>query len=270
MIYDVSTQAESILPLAAIAALEDQLDEYLLIGALARDLVCHAVAGLPITRRTYDLDISVAVANKSEYSRILRTLGKATTTGGPQRRIVSGFPVDVLPFGEIGEDDLLIEDGVETDLTGLAEAAATADTYLLGNGLAVICPTIDCMIALKIIAWRMRGSGTYKDAQDLALLLDATHSGPFEDRCWTQSAYGDRYEYDPDLVGPCLAGGDIARHLRETSLSKIVTALSDREVATLAARTPAPGFRPDQRRAQYDAILEGIELATSTGPGHHT
>lgn len=64
--FDVSARAtELCVPLAVLEQLQRELGDYMLIGALARDLHVAGIAGLPLGRATQDLDISIAVGSLS-------------------------------------------------------------------------------------------------------------------------------------------------------------------------------------------------------------
>lgn len=95
--FDASATAADVVPVTILARLDDLVGDYLLVGARARDLIVHCIAGLPLGRATHDVDISIAVSDRAEWKGLLAALGAGKREG--VRIHVDGVPVDVLPYG---------------------------------------------------------------------------------------------------------------------------------------------------------------------------
>ena len=108
--------------------------DFLLVGAMARDLLLHHGQGVPITRATTDIDLGVAVRSWDEF----RQLRDACVESGPftlgrpaNHRLVhrSGVPLDLIPFGGVERENGIIEwpkDNAVMGVLGYREARATA------------------------------------------------------------------------------------------------------------------------------------------------
>lgn len=201
-----------------------------------------------------DVDISVAVRDYAQLSELMSTLRTGRRKG--VRFTVGSMPVDLLPYGDIASGGIVEQDeGVFLDVTGMREARATALAITVAKNQRVNCASLAAMLLLKLVAWDVRCSYSAKDAQDLAILLDASHSGPYEERCWEDDS-AQRYDYDVFLVGPYLQGRVIARDFTEASASRSVPVLSDREQRErLVARMPTD-LAP--RSEQLEALAAGI------------
>lgn len=252
--FDASATAVDVLPIEVLAQLDDLVGDYLLVGARARDLITHCVAGLPLGRATHDVDISIAVVSMTELWDLLGSL--QTRRKGLARFRVGDTPVDVLPYGPVATDGMVEpEDGVLLDVTGMAEARSTAIRISVASGQSVHCASLAAMILLKLVAWDMRQGYTDKDALDLALLLDASHSGAYEEPCWDDDVAA-RYDYDVFLVGPYVQGLAIARDFSVASRSRILPLLEDGDRSEQLTRRMPPGVAP--RADQLAAVAAGM------------
>lgn len=251
--FDASSTAADVVPVNVLARLDDLIGDYLLVGARARDLITYCIAGLPLGRATLDVDISVAVRDHAELSELMSTLRTGRRKG--VRFSVGKMPVDLLPYGNIASRGIVEPDeGVFLDVTGMCEARATALAITVAKNQCVNCASLAAILLLKLVAWDVRRSYSGKDAQDLAILLDASHSGLYEEHCWGDD--GALYDYDPFLVGPYLQGRAIAGDFTEASASRILPLLSDRQQRErLVARMP-PALAP--RSEQLKALAAGI------------
>lgn len=199
--FDASSQAPSLWPIHVFRTLDRELGDYFVIGSIARDLWAHVVAGLPPGRLTEDLDVSIAVASLTELQD--RTAGLDGPNASGVRYLVAEVKVDVIPFGQIEQANLVEPaEGVVLDVTGMRDAAATSVQVTVDHDLVVRFASLPAMIALKLVAWGMRRGHTSKDAEDLGLLIDASQAGPFEEACWTDEAAAARWTTNPRSSGP--------------------------------------------------------------------
>lgn len=229
--FDASAQATEF-PVTALRSLKQAMGDWFLIGALARDLVVNCAAGLPRGSETFDVDIAIAVDTDSEYRD--RVAGLQQAGGSRIRYRTAGFPVDVIAYGGIAPENQFETDETTLDVTGMAEARACALEILLDDDLRVSCADLHAQVALKLVAWQVRGRTTTKDARDLGLLLAAGHNGIYRDRLWVDDDALEACDYVEDLAGAYRTGRLIARDFDPASLARCSRALSDDGIPRLA------------------------------------
>lgn len=94
--------------LREIASNHGGLPPIMLVGATCRDLL-HAGHGFGgELRRTDDLDIGIAVGGWEQYEQLVSGLDPVSGSSSGIRYLVTGLPVDIMPFGENVE----VPDGV--------------------------------------------------------------------------------------------------------------------------------------------------------------
>lgn len=248
-------------------------DDFVLVGAHARDVVCTDVVGLSRAMpSTADLDIAVAIPARGtryadrvsgleptrSHTRFLLPEGSAV----PDRKRV---PIDVIPYGPGVADveNISLDKDRSLDATGMAEAAACSLRVQVHPDLTLRIPPLHALIALKLVAYELREKlHETKDARDLDLLLDATSRSPrAEDDCYVHmdNAPAD-LEWDIDLVGPWLAGvrirrdfgPSIARRVGDAArIARLPGHMIDRSNQGVAAPSPA------MRTRQLAALVAG-------------
>lgn len=259
MHYDVSS-AEALTPIAQVVAAVhgaagDLADSLLLVGAVARDLHLHFVAGLPITRVTKDVDLAVRVGSWQAYDNLLRRFGPAR----PRHRVtVDGCPVDVVPFGSVERPPGAVsfaEDSVMSVL-GHAEALACADTFRLPGGVLARVPSPPALAVLKLLAWVDRGVATDKDARDLGQLL-GVYSHPY----WADHLFGtgmpflESHDYDVPRAAVALLGDEAASMMTPVTLRAARAVDRPRLVAQLLPRWFEPGAGVEDVALAVDLFL---------------
>lgn len=260
-ISDVSSSLDPMGPLGPLLQVIPTLDarlgvgRYLVIGAHARDLLTHVIAGLPVQRATHDIDISISVPTRAELDRQLAALGPRS--GLVTRRTVAGLPLDVLPFGPVTRDAIFDDDGVLYDVTGMAEAFETSTLVRLQAGTVARFPTLAAMLVLTIVAWDFRRDA--RDAQDLGLLLEATHHGSFEDVLWQPDSLAERFDFDPQLAGPYVQGRQIAPLLDISTRDRVLHTLSGPATDLLSAYLSRDEQVRSGRRAQIRAFAQAFK-----------
>lgn len=247
------------LPEGLVLTLRQTLPDFTLIGALARDYHLHTVAGLPTGSATKDVDVSILVPSLDAYHHQLRPFFGPNATG--IRFQVDGFEVDVIPYGPRVAPGGVVEpaEGLTLDITGMAEAAATAEAVTLGS-TAVKVPTLSSMIGLKLVAWHYRHVGEpNKDARDLGPLLQATRYGPHGEALWDDGEALDRWEYQDHLVGPYRAGRQLCAKWEASSLERLADILDGDGLTSLASHiSRASRETVTELAAQLAALRAGI------------
>ncbi|WP_134774384.1 hypothetical protein [Ornithinimicrobium flavum] len=210
MITSVDLSAAEALPvpvdvLRELTERAERLDlTMLVIGAAARDLVVHAVTQQPVVRATLDVDIAVAV-DREGLEGFTRGLHPVRNSDHKVR--VLGVEVDVVPFGPMERDrHVELDDGHLLDVTGLAEAAATAVVVNLPNAVTVHVASLPGQAALKVLAWRDRHLKSAKDALDLRHILEASAESPYVEEAWEDAEALARSDYAIDVAAAFRTG----------------------------------------------------------------
>lgn len=240
-IFDVSSDAEARVPVAVIETLHNAGTatgtEYVLVGAVARDLVIHAVLGTEPARATTDVDVAVAVRSMRGAEAFVKAAGGGRIRGG-HRIVVSGVDVDVIPFGDVENDgQVQLAEGRLLDVTGMSEAAMNADLVTLRSDLTVRVASMEAMALLKVFAWRDRGVAQGKDALDLCEILAASSEGVYGDEAWDDPVALAAVDHDIRLAGPFRAGATASTLLDETGRGELLRVLAEPgELMAIAAR----------------------------------
>lgn len=237
-IYDASTDDYFNPLVEPLTQLHGRLPDFLLIGSWARDVCLRLGAGEAPGRATNDLDIAVAIDSLKALDQSLGDLGPRRGNG--VRIQCAGSAVDVLPYGDLATNGWVEPTpGTKLDVTGLPEARRHADTLVLPGDLRVWVPSLPFMIALKLIAWAVRGRATDKDATDLVALLPLAYAGSRLDDCFQDDELLIRFDGDPAAIGPYLIGRELAHGLEVPThrrLTDILAGEGDRLLALVGPR----------------------------------
>ncbi len=192
--------------------------DFLIVGAMARDLLLHYGQAVPITRATTDIDLGVAVGSWDEFRKLRDACLESChfTSGRPgNHRLVhrSGVPLDLIPFGGVEREDGTVkwpEDNAVMGVLGYREARATATQILLPDKMSVATVCLPMLAILKLMAWSERHSYTpRKDASDLFLVLEHYLNDENTARLYEVGAHLlDRVDFDYEVAGAWLAGYD--------------------------------------------------------------
>jgi len=155
--------------------------EWLVVGALARDLHLGYAHGIRADRVTTDTDLALTVATWAEFAKIQHALvasGKFVAVGRAEHKFFhhSGQTLDVVPFGAIEDRNRSIAWPPSGEMTmsvlGYREALAGSIALQLPRGQQALIPTVAGLIVLKFIAWSERHrTAPGRDAYDLRMLL---------------------------------------------------------------------------------------------------
>lgn len=155
--------------------------EFYIIGATARDLVLHNVYGYQPNRKTYDLDIAIAISDWEQFDTIVELLPKETDFSKDnsqlQRFIYKEFfKLDIVPFGGIANErgNIYWQPAGEKRMSvvGFQQMAQFALTVQIDNTLSVKVASLPGAFILKLAAWKDRHLENNKDAYDMALLIE--------------------------------------------------------------------------------------------------
>ena len=227
------------LPEGLLHTLSAVIPDFTLVGSFARDHRVHTIAGLPRVAQTLDVDIAILVPSMTDYRTQLKPFNGPHGTG--IAFLIDGIQVDVIPYGPQIAPQGIVEplEGVTLDVTGMRESAASAEQVHIGTATVRI-PTLSSMIGLKLIAWAYRNHMTQKDARDLGPLITATYHGPAADAVWADRDAGQKWDYDDMVIGPYLAGRELAATWEQESLQRLIRILDPTGIAELATQIARP------------------------------
>ena len=230
MLLDISEKIERatatvLTDLAAIANGNDI--EFLVVGAMARDLILDCGFGIDVVRATRDIDFGIRVANWDEFERLVGLL-KDNNWHCPekqQHRFVhgSGVPVDLIPFGaiETEQGEIRWPPHFNEALSVIGFGDAYADRWQLRISAE---PLLEVGVAspagqafLKMVAWRDRGVARGgRDATDLRLLMERYLDLDNVSRVVEEYPEWLDDEFDYPLVSAKLLGADVALCVKGT------------------------------------------------------
>ncbi|ACU88620.1 nucleotidyl transferase AbiEii/AbiGii toxin family protein [Desulfomicrobium baculatum] len=248
---------------------------FLLIGAMARDMLLEDVHDMSKERRTMDVDIGVMVGSWAEFSEF----SEAMTARGFERNPVvahrfssdKGVVIDVVPFGGLADANGFIswppDDNPMMRVTGFDDALRHSLRVEAGPGQVVNVVSLPGLAMLKLLAWSDRRYVSAKDAQDLALLLRLY--GDFaQDRLFdSESELMERHGFDIEMAGAELLGQDIGTTVSEATaphLFSILCGKNEGEMLNEQLGRDISRYLPGRDYLTAETILKcvlsGIEL----------
>jgi len=191
---------------------------FLLVGAMARDMLLQHVHDMSRERRTMDVDIGVMVGSWAKFSEFCEALSARGLEHNPsvehRFRSAQGIIIDVVPFGGLADAKGFIfwppDDDPMMRVTGFDDALRHCLRMNVGDGLVVNIVSLPGLAMLKLLAWNDRRYATDKDAQDLALLL-RVYGEVTQDMLFNSEAeLMERHGFDMETAGAELLGHDMA------------------------------------------------------------
>lgn len=225
--------------------------QWLIVGALARDLHLSYAHGIRLDRVTTDTDLALAINDWAEFADVRGALLRSTHFLADRRaehKLVhrSGRALDVVPFGGIEDRSGVIvwppSGAVTMSVVGYREALAGSIALQLPNQQHTRIVSLAGLMVLKLIAWSQRHRiSPGKDAYDLRLML--THYLDAGNLQRLYEGHADLVDGDFDylLASARLAGRDVSALLhRHGEPSQTVCKQLDR---ILAAEVDPAGLR---------------------------
>lgn len=166
--------------LAELIPLFKELDiKFFIIGATARDIIME-LHGEKSGRRTYDIDIAIAVDKWEEYSKIEKEIIKLSNfkkNSLQQQRFLylDEFQLDVVPYGGIATADNKIfwppDQSFAMTVLGFKEAERDLVKIKIDDTLEIDIVSLTGIFILKLVAWKDRHNQGNKDADDMAFII---------------------------------------------------------------------------------------------------
>lgn len=257
---------------------------WLLIGAMARDLLMQYGHGIRVPRATDDIDLAIAVEDWEHFDRVRqRLLASRAFVEVPgishQLKYQARFRVDLVPFGGVEREDRTIAwppaGTPEMTVHGFTEALHHAETILLPGGHEIETICLPLLVYVKIIACSERY--TRRPGVDLSdavfILANYLECGNRERLFDDGDDLLEDPEFDYELAGANLAGRDLARILAGTGSLQHIETLRRIILPQLAGDRPGPLLlqlpaRKLQQSAQLlESFLHGLD---SSSAGHRS
>lgn len=267
--------ADTLQALHTIAATAAKLQiPFLLVGALARDMLLEHVRDMSKERRTMDVDIGILVGSWAEFSQFCDALTARDFERDPAMvhrfRSDQGVIIDVIPFGGLTDAQGFIawppDDNPVLSVIGFDDALQHCLQMEIVSDLFVNVASLPGLAMLKLLAWNGRCYDSAKDAQDLALLL-RLHGEYSQDRLFdSELELMERHGFDMELAGAELLGLDIGAMAAEVTTTHLLAiicgkncdgALNDQLVRDISRYLPGREY-PNAER-MLNCVLSGID-----------
>jgi len=210
---------------------------FFVVGALARDIILKHCYGIEPPRMTRDVDLGVEVPNWEMFNQLKDYLvgtGKFIAARERQRLLYNSMPIDIVPFGEIVNQQQQIswppEHEVYMSLLGFDEAYEHSVLIRLSSEplLDVKLPSLPGLAIMKIVAWKEKYPQRKKDAQDLLFIMHNYENAGNFDRLYEEEAdLLQAEDYDTQQASIRLLGRDmavIANHRTNEEIKAILDA----------------------------------------------
>ena len=253
-----------------------------LVGAAARDVLLVHAHGAEPQRATEDTDLALAVRDWDTFLRAREALvaSGAFTAAGPAHRLWFGDQrVDIIPFGGVERRDRSIAwppEGAEVmNVSGLAEALATAVSVRLPGGVTFDVASLPALALLKVWAWQDRKYiAPGKDAADLWEFLRYYAAAGNQDRLYGSEGEAAlaSFGFDVEQAGAWLLGRDAREVLTHgpdskralEALDAILRPETDPD-GSLQLVAQMPGFNRDRQLSLLAAFHSGLVGEPATG-----
>ena len=237
--FDISGKIETsyIDALLAIKKIADHLDiPFFIVGATARDILLEHFHNIKAPRMTMDIDLGVRVPDWGKFQDLTDSMlagDKFTKAKENQRFFYNGFPIDLVPFGDISDVNKEIKWPPEYEIIfstlGFDEAYEFSVLFRLSSDplLEVRVPTIPGLAIMKLISWDEKYPDRTKDAEDLLFIMEKYVDVIDQNDLYDKEATLLKEEgFDNQIACIRLLGRDMAKISNTDTLNKIKEILS--------------------------------------------
>lgn len=209
---------------------------FMMIGAQARDLIMIGKYGLKPGSTTLDTDLAVAVDSWDEYQSLrdaLRHVGFSSVKAWKQKLSYGDdYTIDLIPFGNIERDGKILwpPDGdPEMLVIGYREVFAHSELLAIGGDMSIRVASLAGIAVLKITAWKDRNDVTWKDGEDLALILKNYIDAGNVDRIYSSEGSDilRNVGFDYELASACLLGRDVSSMVNDETRNQLCSIVDD-------------------------------------------
>lgn len=247
---------------------------YFVAGALARVILLEHVHGQRPGPATRDVDFGVTVKDwptfQSLKNGLIETGAFEIAPGTVQRlfyvRNIHRPWIDLVPFGGIEQDGRMIawppDRAMIMNVAGFSEAADSAVEVEVLPGLTVAVASLPSLAVLKLITWLDRWpENRGKDAQDFFHILSRYAEAGNMDRLYdSEQELMARADFDPDLAGAGLLGGEAAALCLLETASLITQLFSDNKLFERFTGHILSEVQTDSDSARADKVRRYLDL----------
>lgn len=223
---------------AEVSTIAEELGiPFVVVGAMARDLILHHVYGARVKRATEDIDFGMQVGTWDEFDRLKSALCEEGFSEDRQaQRLIDprGRIVDLVPFGPLQDADANIgfppKGDFKMSVLGFQEALDSSIRVIIQKNpnieVSVVSP--QGLALLKIIAWddRVREKRN-KDASDLSYLLEAYERvSDIRERAFEVEGLMEFVDYDLPQASAYLLGQDAAEIAKDGTKAVVIDILN--------------------------------------------
>ena len=198
---------------------------FMLVGALARDILLEHIHVISAGRRTLDMDIGVLVDTWDHYLELTATLTakqefqKVNPNIQHRFRFKGKALIDIVPFGALADDQGDIywppDDDPKMSIIGFQEALDHSIPVSVDKDLIIMVASLPGLAMLKLLAWADRRYLTGNDVHDLVLIMDYYGQVNRERLFDEHPELLVEYDHDEDLAGRKLLGRDMLSLMSE-------------------------------------------------------
>lgn len=221
---------------------------FLVVGAMARDLVLHHGFDARIERGTHDLDFAIQVGNWASFtslrealikrgmivdSRLIYRLGFESVDGLP-------WELDILPFGDVTDNSQNLgwppEGEIKMSMLGFQEALASAWKVSIHQEIDCVIPVANpvAMVILKMVSWTERDRLLRrKDASDVAYIIKSYEKIPDVFARLYDGGFADACDYDLEDASAMLLGQQMSELASEQTAAYLCSQIFDDEARKL-------------------------------------
>ena len=200
--------------------------EFLVVGAMARDLVLVHGFNSKIERGTRDVDFAINVSSWNEFNSLREALLKSGYRADPKEvqklylecSDKSQWEIDILPFGAIKDANSSIawppDQDTEMSVLGFEEAEQSALQVRISKDPEIVVKVASPagMSVLKLISWLDRDSNKRKkDAADLRYLIKTYTNIPEILNAIYEEGQMEEQDFDIEKASAMKLGLDAAR-----------------------------------------------------------
>jgi predicted nucleotidyltransferase len=250
--------------------------EYVVIGALARDIVLWHRHGIKAGLATRDTDAAILVTSWDEYNAIKAALVESglfrepvSPEHQPQRLIHLGanddfaMPVDLVPFEGIERESGMIvwpPNDFVMNTTGHREVLTRKLEIEIADDLILNVASIAGIVILKIFAWNDRPTERKKDAHDVNAFIQNYQHADNQDRLFGEEIeILEQFDFEHQRAGAFLLGKDVAELASPETRAALTSIISNPSTVDLLA-THMIGGTPFEEKFDHTASLLDIFL----------
>lgn len=233
--------------------------EWFLIGAAARDFFLN-LHGYRTIRATRDVDFAVQLRDWKEFEDVRTALiqSKKFSASDVLHRLfhVSKLPVDLVPFGEIADENERLNwpDSNVMHVAGYEAALSTATWVQIADtsDLKIRVANPAGLVMLKLFAWADDPPRRTKDLGDIVeLCVNYLDFGNWDRlKNGTDSDLTSHEDFSPALAGTKLLGRDIAR-IAPATIRRKLSLLLEAEISKAEESRMLMGFTTAMNKSNH-------------------